>query len=260
MNKGISFYYGFKENYKDRAKKIKKAGFDCVIANADKKFINQNGSIREQIKSFKKNGLKVSSLHMKYNQSDLPNFFCDNKIGKKLEKNLISDVKVAHKYGFKCVVVHLCGKPSSIGIERLNRVLKVCEKLDVPLAIENIDEREPFIYAFENIKNKYLRFCYDVGHNHCFDPSFDYLEKYGDKLICLHLHDNKGDKDSHTLNKYGNIDWEEIAKKLAKCPDVNLDYELLLVYKGEESEIETLNICYKQACELDTMITKYRNL
>lgn len=254
MDKGVSFYYGFKLNYKDRAKKIKSIGFDSVITNADNSFNKENGSIKKQIKLFKKSDLKVSSLHMRYKQSELSNFFCDNKRGKKLEKNLISDVKIAHKYGFKCVVVHLCGKPNKIGLDRLNRVLKVCEKLNVPLAIENIDEREPFVYAFEHINNSYLRFCYDSGHNHCFDPDFDYLDKYGDKLICLHLHDNKGDKDSHALNKYGNIDWES----LAKCPEVSLDYELLLVDKRGESEMETLTMCYKQACELEKMIDRFK--
>lgn len=258
MNKGISFYYGFKSNYKERAKNIKNAGFDCVITNADKDFKSQNGSIKNQIRMFKKYGIKLSSLHMSYKTVELPNFFKDNKIGDKLEKNLIRDVKIAHKYGFICVVVHLCGDPNMIGVERLNRVLKVCEKLNVPLAIENIDEREPFMYVFEHINNKHLRFCYDSGHNHCFDSYFDYLGKYGDKLICIHLHDNMGDEDSHTFNKYGNIDWEELAKKLAKCNEVNIDYELLLNVKKNETELETLDICYKQACELENLINKYK--
>ena len=260
VKKGISFYFGYKINYKERARMIKDAGFDCVITNADKNLNKQNGSIRKQIKEFKKVGLSLSSLHMRYDSSELNNFFKDNKIGDKLEKILIKDVKIAKKYGFSCVVVHLKEEFSFIGVERLKRILNVCEKLDIPLAIENIDYRDVFVKVFENIDNKYLKFCYDSGHNNFIDSYFDYLGKYGEKLVCLHLHDNDGTDDQHTLNKYGNIDWEEVAKKLAKCNEVNLDYELLMNVKGKTTEKEALEECYKQACELEKMILKYKDL
>ncbi len=115
MDKGISFYFGFKVDPEKRAELIKKAGFDCVTTSADKKFIKQNGKIRNQVKIFKKYGLKLSSLHMTYNSEDLHYFWENCKFGEKLKKNLIKDVKIAKKYGFKCVVVHLLGEYSSIG-------------------------------------------------------------------------------------------------------------------------------------------------
>lgn len=259
MNKGISLYFGFNFDYKERIKMIKEAGFDCIITNADKFFNKQNGSIRNQVKELKRNGLKPSSLHMRYKSQELKDFFKDTKLGDKLEKNLIKDVKCAHKYGFNCVVVHLDGEANEIGYNRLRRVLKLCKKLNVYLAIENVLWLDTFIKTFENIDDEYLRFCYDCGHNNCFDPEFDYLEKYGDKLICLHLHDNKGKDDEHTLNKYGNIDWDMLAKKLAKCNEVNLDYEMILYTRENETPKEVLDECYKQACELEKMILNYRN-
>lgn len=260
MDKGISFYFGYKIDYKKRAKMIKDAGFDCVITNADKSLNKQNGSIRKQVKIFKKVGLKLSSLHMSYNDNELKEFFFDNKKGKGLEKNLIKDLKIAKKYGFKCVVVHLKEEFSEIGIKRLERILEVCEKLNVPLAIENIDYQDLFVKVFEKIDNKYLRFCYDSGHNNCFDSHFNYLKKYQDKLICLHLHDNDGLDDLHTLNKFGNIDWDTLAKGLANCNEVSLDYELLMhAKKGNISAEETLKECYKQACQLEEKIMNYKN-
>lgn len=258
MNKGISFYFGYNIKYKKRAKMIKKAGFDCVIASADEHFIEQNGPINKQVKIFKKLGLKLSSLHMAYSDPDLKYFFLDHEIGDKLEKSIINDLKIAKKYGFTCVVVHLKEEFTQIGIERLKRILKVCEELDIPLAIENIDYQNLFIKIFDEIDNKYLRFCYDSGHNNFFDSYYDYLQNYQDKLICLHLHDNDGTDDQHTLNQFGSIDWKEIAKKLANCPNVNLDYELLMCVKGGKSAQETLKECYNQACELEKMILKYR--
>ena len=229
MKKGISLFFGFKVPLEERVKMIKDAGFTHVITNADKKFDDQNGNIKEQIKLFKKYGLKVSSLHMQYDPNELPFFWEEGKRGDKLTKTLIKDVKLAKKYGFSCVVVHCKGKKyNEIGEERLKKVLKVCEKTKIPLAIENLGHPEIFFNIFKRIKHDYLKFCYDSGHNNAYDKEFDYLTNFSDKLVALHLHDNDGTSDQHTLNKYGNINWKEIGEKLKNHPDIVLDYEFLL--------------------------------
>lgn len=257
--KGISFYFGYSSNYKERVKLIKNAGFECVITSADPDRNKQNGSIRQQVKLFKEYGLKLSSLHMTYLGKELYNFFLDNKIGKKLEKRIIKDLHIAKKYGFSCVVVHLKGEKSDIGFDRIKRILKVCEKIDVPIAVENLENNQNLLIdIFEKFDSPYIKFCYDSGHNNCFDSDFDYLSKYGDKLICVHLHDNMGDRDSHTLNKYGNTDWDKVAEKLSKCKDVNLDYELLMYQKSDESEEDAVKLCFEQAKELEEKIAKYK--
>ena len=276
MNKGISFHFGFiYDDIEKQVKDIKNAGFDCVMTNADPNMNIENGTIKQQVKLFKKYGLKLSSLHMRYERSELPNFWHDNAIGNKLERNLKKDVKLAKKYGFKCVVTHLRGEPNEVGYNRLRRVLKLCEKVKIPLAIENIGDYNCFSKTFKNIDSVYLKFCYDSGHNHAFDPQVDYLKKYGNKLIALHLHDNLGSNptekqlkglsfkkqslDMHTLNKYGNIDWKDIAKKLSKIEyQLSLDYEVMMVYRKDETAKDILKEVFKQAKELEEMINQYK--
>lgn len=261
MKKGISHYYGYDIDKEFRAKLIKEVGFDCVITNQDNKFYAQNGTIEEQVKFFKKYGLKISSLHNQYNAAELPNFWLDNSMGDRLEDILKFDIETASKYGIKCVVVHMKGEYNQVGEKRLLRVLDFCKKKNVALAVENIDEQKLFFDIFEKINHPFLKFCYDSGHNHCFDPEIDYLEKYGDKLICMHLHDNAGKRDEHTLNRFGTIDWEKIAKKLAKLDTENLvlDYEVLMCsHANEVTAEECLNETFKQAKELDKMIEKYK--
>ena len=278
MKKGISFHFGYVyEDIEEQVKAIKNAGFDCVMTNADPDMAKENGTIKQQVKLFKKYGLELSSLHMKYNRNELPDLWRNNATGKRLEKSLLNDVKVAKKYGFTCVVVHLRGEPNEIGYNRLRRVLKYCEKVKVPLAIENIGNNHCFMKTFENVNSDYLKFCYDSGHNHAFDPQVDYLGKYADKLITLHLHDNLGPNptekqlkgltykkqslDMHTLNKYGSIDWEKIAEKLSKVDHpLILDYEALMVYRKNETAEETLKEVYAQACELEGLISKFKKL
>lgn len=259
MDKGISFYFGFDIEPELRAKMIKDAGFDCVITNADKKFVWQNGTIESQVKIFKKVGLRLSSLHMSYNAEDLHYFWENCKKGEKLKKNLIKDVKIAKKYGFTCVVVHLFGEYSEIGKQRLEEVLVLCEKLNVPLAIENINDQKLFLKVFENIKSDMLKFCYDSGHNNVFDRNFNYLENFKDKLITLHLHDNNGNCDEHTLTKYsGSIDWNKIAKSLAKQNNIKLDYEVFGKNDENVSAEGYLKQTFIQAKNLEKLIEKFK--
>ncbi len=276
MNKGISFYFGFVyDNIEQQVKDIKEAGFDCVITNADPRFTWQNGSIRKQVKLFKKYGLKLSSLHMRYKTEDLPHFWTNDKVGDKLERDLKKDLKVAKKYGFTSVVAHFRGEINQIGYDRLKRLLKVCEKLNVPIAAENINLPNCCEQMFEDIKNPYFKFCYDSGHCHAFNGDQEYITMYSDRLVALHLHDNLGSNpqkrdlkgfiyeneslDMHTLNKYGNIDWENIAKQLAAIKQpINLDYEMLMIYRKGETAKDVLKEVYQQACELEKMIEKYK--
>ena len=261
MKKGISYYYGYKVDKNERAKKIKQAGFDCVITNQDPRFDEQNGTMTEQVETFDKYGLEISSLHNQYKTEELPNFWLDNEIGEKLEKTLIHDILTAQKYKIKCVVVHMLGEYSEFGEKRLKRILKTCAETGVYLAVENIDEKRPFLDIFENIDDPYLRFCYDSCHNNCFDPEIDYLGKYGKKLVCLHLHDNSGFYDDHTLNRFGTIDWDKLAQKLATLDTSNLvlDYEMIMNKNKEKvTADEVLAETYKQAVELEKMIEKYK--
>lgn len=259
MDKGISFYFGFISNIYDRAKKIKEAGFDAVITNADKKYNCQNKCISKQVKAIKRAGLKLSSLHMRYTKAELPNFWKEGRKGEKLKRNLIKDVKIAHKYGFKCVVVHLNGEYSKVGEKRLLEVLNLCEKLNVPLAIENLEHRQIFIDVFKNINHKMLKFNWDIGHNNCFDRDYDYIENYGDKLISLHLHDNNGERDEHTLSYFSkSIDWDKKAKELSNFPFISLDYEIFCKEEYNISEEEYLKLAIDEARRLESKIEKYQ--
>ena len=263
MKKGISHFYGYNLDKDLRTGFIKEIGFDSVITNQDPRFNDSNGTIEEQIQIFKKYGIEISSLHNQYKQSELPNFWIDNPVGDKLEKTLKFDIDTAARYNIKCVVVHMEGEYSEFGEKRLLRILDYCREKNVALAVENIDCKRPFKDIFEKNDHPNLRFCYDSGHNNCFDPEIDYLEKYGDKLICLHLHDNNGLEDEHTLNKFGTIDWDKIARELAKLNTDNLvlDYEMIMcAHKDEVSADECLRETYRQACELEKMIEYYKGI
>lgn len=255
---GIRFYFGFDDDPVERMQKIKDHGFDCIFTSPNKKYTPQNGTLAEQVATAKRLGLKLSSLHSSYNSPKLPLFWKKGLQGYLIERKLAKEIAIAKKYNFTCLVVHLDGKYSEVGKNRLLRLLAIAEKYDMPLAIENLDNEELFIEVFKNIEHPYMKFCYDVGHQNCFTPNFDVINKYGDKLVTVHLHDNNGKKDEHTLNLYGTVDWDKVARDLARFQEVYLDYELTMADKHGLSDEEILDICLKQGKDLEFLISKYR--
>ena len=67
-------------------------------------------------------------------------------------------------------------------------------------------------------KYKIPGFCWDIGHEYCFSKGIKFMELFGDRLCALHIHDNRcvTDTDDHLLPFDGNIDFEEVAKAIAK--------------------------------------------
>jgi sugar phosphate isomerase/epimerase len=99
-------------------------------------------------------------------------------------------------------------------LNRIKRLIEKAERNNVNIAIENVRHPEYLDYVFDNIQSDRLKFCYDSGHENCFTKGINYLEKYGDKLGAMHLHDNNGIKDEHLLPFEGNINWETVISQI----------------------------------------------
>lgn len=259
MDKGISFYFGYNIPPEERVKMIKDAGFNCVITSCDKKFTSENGTLKSQTRLFKKHGLILTSLHLSYNTPDLHYFWQEGRKGEHIAKNTMREIKLAHKYNIKNVVIHLFGIYSSVGEKRLLKILDLCSKYDINLAVENIDCPRLFADIFSKIQHEKLKFCYDSGHNNVFDKATDYLQKYGDKLATLHLHDNNGKADEHTIPPLsGTIDWDKIALRLSKLNEVSLDYETMNRIHKQISASTFLALVKEHADELEKKIQHYK--
>ena len=96
----------------------------------------------------------------------------------------------------------------------MKKLTELAERLNVNVAIENMSRPELIEHIFEKIKSNRLGFCFDSGHCNLFTPEFDLLDLYGDSLMALHLHDNDGKEDWHTLPFSGIIQWDIISKNL----------------------------------------------
>jgi len=117
-------------------------------------------------------------------------------------------------------------------VKSMRKVLKVCEDKNVIVALENVvpipngseyfllgDSVEDFEFIFSNLKSKQLKFCLDTGHANMGEGVLEYINNFHDKLCCVHYHDNNGLNDEHLPIGEGDIQWEELAKKL-----ININY------------------------------------
>lgn len=128
--------------------------------------------------------------------------------------------------------------PTFDGIQRFRKIVDEAKKLGVKIAFENT-EGEEYLVALMNALADYdnVGFCWDTGHQMCYNTDTDMIELYGDRLICTHINDNLGVRDYegkiiyhddlHLLPFDGIGDWQDITAKLNKCGyDGILTFEL----------------------------------
>ncbi|WKL24379.1 TIM barrel protein (plasmid) [Sinorhizobium meliloti] len=69
---------------------------------------------------------------------------------------------------------------------------------------------------FSRYEAAFIGLCYDSGHWELLEPGgLTVLERYGNRLIATHIHDNFGAKDNHLLPFDGRLDWNAITKAIA---------------------------------------------
>ena len=147
-------------------------------------------------------------------------------------------VSVAHELNATHVTTHigycLGVKPSKQKalarlVVNLRRVLKDCRKLEVKLAIENVnpmpegselfylgDRIEECDFVLSELDSPYLNLCLDIGHANTNEGAIAYIQKFGKKIVNIHFHDNNGKTDEHLDVGKGTVPWKKVAESLKK--------------------------------------------
>ena len=164
--------------------------------------------------------------------------------------------------------------PTESGVENFRMVVEAARTQNVKIAFENVEGQEyldALMQAFDSYEN--VGFCWDSGHELCYNKGKDMLALYGHKLIATHINDNLGvsdyggrifwTDDLHLLPFDGVHDWRSVAKRLNDCgyEDI-LTFELTTVSKPNRHENdkyakmpleEYIAECYIRACRLAYM-------
>ena len=150
----------------------------------------------------------------------------------------VACIRAAAECGAPIVVIHpfitfTRNEATAAGIDNYGTIVDAAREAGVKLAIENV-EGEAYLDALMDAfkGEKHVGFCWDTGHEMCYNRHRDLLKDYGDRLLCTHINDNLGIKakdgsltfhdDLHLLPGDGNICWVRAIGRLKNLPKQNI--------------------------------------
>lgn len=231
---------GFKDvSFAQTLDSLGTAGFDGIFTGW------HVGGMKETVKMIRERGLYFQSVHAPFTKMHLP--WEEGEAGDAAIDELIDCVRECAEVEAPIVVIHpIIGmdrhNPTDLGIERFGRLVRVAEELGIKLAFENVEGIEYLEKIIAELgSSPAVGYCWDTGHEMCYNGSMDVPALFGEKLICTHLNDNLGQTDpkvvtwlddAHLLPFDGVADWQGIADRLCRVNySGELTFELTLASK-----------------------------
>ncbi len=205
---------------------IARAGFDACFTNWNE--TTDVAALAARIRSL---GLIYQSIHAPFGPCSA--LWDEGDAGDEFASVLIRCIHDCAENDVPIAVMHpIIGMdrntpPSALGLKRFERIIKAAEETPVRLAFENVEHinyLQALIDAFAD--SPAVGFCWDTGHELCYNHAEDVPARYGDKLICTHLNDNLGMTDpsvltflddAHLMPFDGTADWAGICKRLKRA-------------------------------------------
>ncbi|MCL2479708.1 MAG: sugar phosphate isomerase/epimerase [Treponema sp.] len=220
MKTGIFYWFSYTVPIEERFRLIASAGFDNVILWWGDQFADIEGAKERLPDIARRAGLFVENIHTDFAHCN--SIWKDNQEGESVFERYMENAGACEMQNIPAMVVHLTSgneppPANELGIDRLKRITAKAEKGGVIIALENLRKNEYLETVFAGINSPNLKLCYDSGHENCFTKKNDVLDRFGEKLFCVHLHDNDGTDDQHGIPGIGTIDWPALIGKLKQC-------------------------------------------
>lgn len=273
----LSECYGI--SYEEQIKLFKSTGFEgTAIDLSDKK------ADAYKIASAAKNeNMLISYLHAPFNKSD--DMWMEGEIGDIALAELLDCVETCSKLEIPAMVAHTFigfdsdNIPTKIGIERYGALAVRANELGVKLALENTEGEEYLAALMKELSDiPSVSFCWDTGHELCYNYGKNLMALYGEKLSVTHINDNLGIRDYegkityiddlHLLPFDGITDWNSVAKRIVKSGfDGPLSFELSTKSKPGRHENDKYAAmpteqyvaeAYIRACRVADLVIKER--
>lgn len=209
-------------------KMLKSIGFDAISpAWKDAKALD------ETIKSIRQAGLQIQFLHAPFlRAANMWSF--DEKLSEEAKEELFKCLDACKNYQIPILVMHAwiglnySFDPKNLNFKNYDAIVKKAEEYGVKIAFENTEGEEYLFALMDRYKdNPTVGFCWDSGHEMCYNGSKDILSKFSDKLLVTHLNDNLGMKyeagnDLHFLPFDGIADWEYNLNRLKQSQRLDI--------------------------------------
>lgn len=227
---------------------IAESGFDALSP------VNKNGAdIKGIVSTAKECGLVLQSLHAPSSRS-VDMWKEDKECSKLGMAQMLESLELCNEYEIPIMVAHIwqgyepVDIPKAAGLENHGKLIDKAREYGVRIAYENTEGEEYLFALLENFRNNdTVGFCWDSGHELCYNGRKDLLGRFGDQLIMTHLNDNMGvaspegkifrTDDLHLLPGDGIGDWEYNIERLKKAKRQEiLNFELSLDSKPDRHE------------------------
>ena len=250
---------------------IKNVGFDAVSPGWQ-----SEEKLKEIVAVSERLGLEVQALHAPFRKAaDL--WSTDAHIFAPAKKELKEVIAACAKFYIPVVVVHAWigfdyhFDENHLCYDHFDEIVQYAKEHNVRIAFENtegIEYLRALMSHFQN--NDTVGFCWDSGHEMCYNYSEDLLETWGSKLLMTHLNDNLGvsrfdgkiywTDDLHLLPFDGIADWNDNVQRLKKARRLPiLNFELCVTSKPNRHEndvyeqmtpVQYFTEAYKRACKI----------
>ena len=177
----------------------------------------------------------------------------DPEIAQPIAQELMQSAADCAAYGIPLLVVHPWNgvdytfRQEDLFFDHFDAFMAHAESLGLCVAFENLEGPE----YLEALLERYSAagFCWDSGHERCYPPGRDFLQRYGHRLVMTHLNDNlgvtdpaghlSGTDDLHLLPGDGTLDWDDAIRRLntAKRQEI-LNFELKIRPKGDRCRLD----------------------
>ncbi len=174
-------------------------------------------------------GMLYTSIHAPFNGAAI--MWQDGETAESEVQRMLDCLKDCAKHEIPVMVLHpFIGfedhSPTEAGIQNFGKLVDRADAIGVRLGFENVEGEEYLAALFEAFGSRpSFGFCFDAGHELCYNRGKDMLALYGSKLCHTHLNDNVGvtgadifwTDDLHLVMGDGIADWEGVMHRIRAC-------------------------------------------
>ena len=213
----------------DSLKYMKEAGFDSFFSGPSCCDLQRAWDLKNEATKL---GLDFEFIHVPFTYKGVHvNTYWDPGLGyQTLFDSVIAGIDNAAAVGVDMIVHHVSGgwiapPITDMGFSRFDAVVEHSLNKGVRVAFENLRN----VGNLAAILERYARipevgFCYDCGHEHCYTVDVPFLDLFGKRTMCTHLHDNWGldkedplkDADYHLIPFDGDFDYHTMIERMDK--------------------------------------------
>ncbi len=214
---------GYAEPFEERIAAVAQSGFTSVALDFEEELLGTETTWENQLRLAEQYHLPVEHVHLTGN--GMNGIWEEGAGGDHLCCRALRELEEMKALGIRRGVIHVTwglqtppAAPNETALRRFTRIAEKSEQLGVETALENSVFPDYVAYLFDRIDSPHLGFCFDSGHKNAFAPDYDFLNRFGPRLITMHLHDNHGTADEHNIPFEGTIDWDKTTHALSKTP------------------------------------------